>query len=91
MNRIITSIVFCALAGCAVGTDPTAEGTAGKSDEELISQGGCSMSQIRVLQQGCRDACPNGSAGIDHCWPSTMTAGANVFLDVSEGGICVCQ
>jgi hypothetical protein len=89
MNRALIAIVTgCILSvGCSANTDAE---RVGASDEDLIG-GGCSMSQIRVLQQGCRDSCPNGSAGIDHCWPSTMIAGANVFLDVSEGGICVCN
>jgi hypothetical protein len=94
---IVTAGALSAAAtGCAARTapddgsrDPSEEHVA-KTDEALI-QGGCSMSQIRTLQAGCRDSCSSGSYGIDHCWPSTMTAGANVFLDVSEGGICVCR
>jgi hypothetical protein len=94
MNQIrlvAISIALAAVVGCSASTsEPSGEDHLGKTEQELL-QGGCSNSQIRTLQAGCRDACPSGSAGIDHCYPGTMTAGANVFLDTSEGGICVCN
>ena len=87
--------VLAAAAGCsAAAPDPSApsgEEHVATSEQELLG-GGCSMAQIHILQSGCRSACgAGGSAGIDHCWPGTMTAGANVFADTSEGGICVCN
>jgi hypothetical protein len=87
------SLALAAVVGCAAPTsepEPSGEGRVGTSEQALLA-GGCSNSQIRTLQAGCRESCPNGSAGIDHCYPGTMTAGANVFLDTSEGGICVCN
>lgn len=87
------SFALAAVVGCAAPTsepEPSSEGHVGKTEQELLS-GGCSNSQIRTLQAGCRSSCPGGSAGIDHCYPGTLSAGANVFLDTSEGGICVCN
>ena len=88
---VLGSSMVIAMSGCSSGGGDDDEDEKTESQSDGLAQGGCSNAQIRQLQAGCRESCSNGSRGIDHCYPGTMTAGANVFLDVSEGGICVCR
>ena len=87
LGFLASTLVLIPALGCAVGT---ADEEGVEKTDEALQQGGCSMSEIHLLQSACVGACGGHSRGIDHCWPGTLTAGAPAIQPVSQGGICVC-